>query len=140
MSYQNEYASITHHRNSKRGKIVDYVISFYESKQDIEKIVVQAADIFRQLIEEYFKRGKSVKARLVAKAQYKHINMELNGQESDRVYYFPSYHSEVIEDIDEFFTSHLLKIASRMDSFHTNGSNLVLDYIEHIHVEINVLN
>jgi len=140
MSYVNEFASLTHHKDSKRGKIIDFVIRFHEKQQDIELIVVQAFQVFDQLMQHYFTEGKSVKARLIAKVRYKHFNPHHEREESSRIYFFPSYQSDVVEDTEEFFTFHLMKIASRMDNFHTNGSNLVLDYIENIHVEVSILN
>jgi len=140
MSYANQFAALSHYKNSKRGKIVDFVINFHEKQQDIELIVTQTYEIFDQLIQHYFQDGKRVKARLVARVRYKHSNAIDPTRSDERIYYFPSYQSEEIEDPEDFFTSHMMKIASRMDNFHSNGSNLVLAYIEHIHVEINVVN
>lgn len=53
------------------------------------------------------------------------------GQED---YKFLSYQMEEVSCVQEFYTNHLAKIASRMDTFHQNGSRLILQHIKHIHI------
>ena len=52
----------------------------------------------------------------------------------ERFYHFSSYQSEKVYDVNDFFERHMTKIASRFDSFNTNGSNLLIKNIAHIHV------
>ena len=47
--------------------------------------------------------------------------------------------SEKVYDVNEFFVRHMTKIASRLDSFNVNGSNLLLKNIAHVHVVLTLL-
>ena len=70
----------------------------------------------------------------MAKVNFLHVN-EVANEISDRSYYFPSFKTEVIVgDALEFYTTHMLKIAKRLDYFHVNGSNLQIKNIESIHI------
>ena len=54
--------------------------------------------------------------------------------------YFPSLTAEVIDDVDDFFITHMLKIVERMENYNTRGSNLLLYNIEEIHIHVSCLN
>lgn len=61
-------------------------------------------------------------ARLIAKVNMIHFNTTTN-ETCERSYHFASYKSEIVDDCNEFYQRHMMKIASRMDSFNQNGSN-----------------
>ena len=117
------------HKQSLRGTCCDYKLSFYEKQLDpvdvIETVTVLLQRLFCAL------RGKSICGRLVAAVKYIHVN-DVQEKLSERVYYFPSYNSEDIEDVEDFVNRHLCKIACRMDLFNKNGSNLLIQNIENI--------
>lgn len=132
--FDNAFASLCHHRTSVRGVVQDYVLNFNEQQLVLEEIVTKTSELVKQLIES-FHESRCVLGRLVAKVNYVHFNAITN-EEEIRAYHFPSYSSEEIENVDEFFVKHMTKIASRMDSFHSHGSNLVIKNIEHIHIQL----
>jgi hypothetical protein len=102
-----------------------------------ENIVQKTAKLLHQLIDSY--DGKRLLGRLIAKVNFVHINPMTN-EEEIRPYHFASYKSQKIDDVDEFYVSHMKKIASRLDTFTSNGSNLVIKNIEHIHIQLSVVN
>lgn len=112
------------------------MISFHEIQCHIEDIIWETAELLQQLVDSF--RDKRVKGRLVAKVNFIHLNFHSN-EEEIRAYHFPSYQAEEIENVEEFYVGHMTRIASRLDSFHTNGSNLVIKNIEHIHIQLTVL-
>lgn len=134
-SITNSFASLCHHKTSMRGAIQDYVINFNSKQLVLEEIVLQTSELVKRLIESF--KGRHVLGRLVAKVNFIHINSVTNVEEI-RAYHFPSFSTEEIEDAREFFIKHMSKIASRMDSFNANGSNLVIRDIEHIHIQLTV--
>lgn len=136
LSFDNTFASLCHHRTSVRGVIQDYVLNFNEQQLVLEEIVSKTSELVKQLIET-FHESRVVLGRLVAKVNYAHFNAITN-EEEIRAYHFPSYSAEEIENVDEFFVKHMTKIASRMDSFHSHGSNLVIKNIEHIHIQLTI--
>ncbi len=132
----NEFGNLCFYKESLKGVVQDYVISFHEKEKDIELVVGKTQSLVKQLFQKldsiYFKR---VKARLIAKIKFIHI-----GDQADiRTYHFTSYQAEVVNDVDEFFVRHMLKIASRLDLFNNRGSNLLIDSIEHIHIRVSFL-
>lgn len=135
-SFTNAHACLSHHKTSIRGKIQDYVISFNQNQHDLNEIVNQTCELVEQLFSSF--SGKRVSGRLIAKVNFTHFNSE-TGQDSNRAYHFPSYQSEEVIDVEDFFTMHMMKIASRLDSFNVNGSNLVIKNIEHIHIQLTFL-
>ena len=132
-TFSNEYADLCLHKTSLKGVVRDYVITFHECERAIEPIIGKTLTLVKQLFETC--KGKTIRARLIAKVNYHHIN---DKQEVDdtRSYHFPSYQVEIVNDVEDFFTRHLMKIVSRMDSFNANGSNLLIDRIEHIHIAL----
>ena len=131
MNFDNDCASLKFHKQSFKGVVVDYIISFKEEQTSIQDTLLITRDLFRQLIESF--NDKNVSARLIAKVNFIHVNAETNEME-ERPYHFTSYKSERVFDIDDFFTHHMMKIASRLDSFNRNGSSLLIKNIEHLHV------
>ena len=123
MNFNNECASLEFHKKSFKGVVTDYIISFKEERTSIENALPITRDLFRHLIESF--GDENVYARLIAKVNFIHVNMVSNEIE-ERPYHFTSYQSEKVLDIDEFFTRHMMKIASRLDAFNRNGSNLII--------------
>ena len=69
------------------------------------------------------------------KVNFIHFNSQ-SDEQSLRTYYFPSYKAEQIEDVEDFYVRHMTKIASRLDSFNHNGSNLVIENVECIFIQL----
>ena len=131
MTFRNDCASLRFYNQSIRGKVQDFVISFEEYQKDLELVMRLTFDLFDQLIKSF--KGKTITARLVAKVNFHHLSKE--GNETDeRAYHFSSYSSEKIDNVQDFFKRHMEKIASRLDSFNSNGSNLLIKNIEHLHI------
>ena len=133
MHFSNDCGFLTFHRESLKGVIQDYVISFHEDECDMQLIIIGSSDLFRQLINSF--KNRKVLARLVAKVNFYHLN-EKQEVISERSYHFPSFSSEEVIDATDFFERHMLKIASRLDTFNANGSNLLIKNIQHIHMQL----
>ena len=71
----------------------------------------------------------------MARVCYLRVNSEVQV-----MYYHPSYKSEVIDNPNDFFITHMLKIAQRMDDFNKNSSKLLIDHIVEIHLHVTCLN
>ena len=132
-TFSSSFACLRHHKDSLRGKVKDYVISFNEPQQDIEAMIEATFEVVQKLFLTF--KDKRICGRLIAKVDYFHFNIEQE-KESERSYHFPSYSSEEIMDVYDFFQRHMMKIASRMHSFNANGSNLLIKKIEHIHIQL----
>ena len=91
--------------------------------------------LFKQLMENF--KETTVKARLIAQINFLRMNdkHEVIGNED---YHFTSYSQETVSDVEEFYERHMQKIASRLDSFHENGSRLLINQIKHIHIALSV--
>ena len=63
-SLTNAHGTLCFHRQSLRGVVQDYIISFHEEECDIERILSKTYDLFESLIQKY--SDKHIKARLVA--------------------------------------------------------------------------
>ena len=133
MDIKNEHGYLSFHKQSLRGTVVDYIIYFNEREMEIEHIIEKTKDLFLRLHENY--KDHAYKARLIARCKYNRLNDEHEVVDT-LAYHFGSYSTEWVEDPLEFYTRHMQKIASRMDTFHTNGSSLLLQGIEHIHIAI----
>ena len=131
--FNNEFACLTHYKTSVKGKVIDYVINFNQKQHDINDIVNQTLSLVEELFQSF--KNKRIIARIVAKVNFSHVNMN-SSEESVRPYHFPSYNAEQVEDVEDFFIKHMMKIASRLDSFAKNGSNLIMKNIEHIHIHL----
>ena len=129
----NSFGNLCFHRQSTRGTVQDYVISFEGEECDIKRLVDITYDLFDKLLEHF--KDLRVKARLVAQVNYERMNdsHEVVGNED---YHFASYSLEEVFDSKEFYERHMCKIASRMDSFHQNGSRLIIHSIKHIHIQL----
>ena len=133
----NKFCTLRFHRESMRGLVQDYVIDFKELECDIEACVDMTSDLFVELMKHF--EEDLVKARLIAEVNY--LRMDDDDGNSDTEdesenYHFTSYAQEYVDDPLEFYQRHMQKIMSRMDSFHVNGSNLLLNKINHIHIAI----
>ena len=132
-SITNAYGNLCFHRQSTRGTVQDYIISFERVECDIEGVVDKTYDLFEELMERF--KDTRVKARLVAKVNYQRMNdaHDIIGKED---YHFASYSLEDVYDTKDFYERHMCKITSRMDSFHHNGSRLIIHQIKHIHIQL----
>ena len=132
----NTHGTLCFHRQSLRGVVQDYIISFHEQECDIELMLAKTYDLFERLIEHY--HDKQLKARLVAQVNYMRVDdsHQVLGYED---YHFASYSLEHVEDPQDFYQRHMTKIASRMDSFHQHGSRLLINTIKHIHIQLVVI-
>ena len=133
-TFSNKHATLSLYKSSLKGSVHDYMLSFYDRETAIESIIGKTLALFQQLYDKY----KPMRARLIARINYLHIN-DKQDVVDNRSYYFPSYQAEVVTDIEDFITRHLMKIVSRIDQFTANGSNLLLNRIEHIHMSLTVL-
>ena len=115
MEFENDCATLTFHKNSLRGRVADYVIKCHEPQVDIFCLI----------------GDNDAKVRLVAKVIFKHIPTE-----ELRAYHFGSYAAEYVDDPQDFFQRHMMKISQRMDDFNHHGSNLLIYNISHIHIQL----
>ena len=106
-------------------------MTFNEDTPHIEEVLRRGYDMFARLMKDY--DLDCVKVRFVVRVRYTRHNdrHEVIGHE---VYHFASYQAEKIDDLHDFYARHMLKIASRMDQFHQNGSRLTIDKIERLHI------
>ena len=133
--FSNGHVTLSHYKDSLRGKIKDYIILF----EDVQTCPKQVANItftvVRDLLDNLQAKGTIISARLIALVEYIHVESE-----TVRSYFHPSYSSEVIDQADDFFFTHMLKIAERMDTMNRNGSNLKIKGIKEIHIHITECN
>lgn len=134
MSFQNDNACLKLYKESLKGKVQDFIISFNSEQADIDDVLQVTLDLFECLIKSY-ETPPPVQARLVAKVKFLHINA-LTGEIEERFYHFTSFSFQKVFnfDIQDFYKRHMNKIASRLETFHKNGSNLIIKNIEHIHI------
>ena len=132
----NPSGKLCFYQQSRRGVVQDYVISFNQEIDDIQMVVEKTFDLFQKLIEHF--EDDVVKARLIAQVNYSRLN-DQHEEVDQEDYHFASYQMEKVEDVEEFYNRHLMKISSRMDTFHQNGSRLVINYIKHIHIHLVVV-
>ena len=131
MSFKNDSACLELYKEAFKNKVQDFIISFNEEQTSIENVLQVTSNLFRQLINSY--DNSRIYARLVAKVKFIHFN-SLNEETEERVYHFPSYTYEYVFDTEEFYERHMQKIASRLETFNRNGSNLLIKNIEHLHI------
>ena len=131
----NAFGQLCFHRQSLRGRVQDYVIHFNEEQWDMETMIHKTYDLFHTLLRHF--NDRQVKARLIAQVNYLRLNdqHEVIGNED---YHFSSYSLESVENPKDFYERHMNKIISRMDSFHQNGSRLMISHIKHIHIALAV--
>lgn len=136
MSFHNDCAVLDFYKESFKGRFQDFIITFNEEQTDLMQILPMTLNLFKQLTDSF--GDKIVSARLIAKINFIHVNNESNEVE-ERAYHFASFQSEIVNDAEDFFERHMTKIASRLDSFNKNGSNLLLKNIAHIHVVLSFI-
>jgi len=134
MLFSNDCAYLKFYKQSLKGTVQDYCISFYDEPNDLLFVMKETIILFEKLIDTF----SHVKARLVAKVNFIHVNNETNETE-ERAYHFPSYSVEEVTNPQDFFIRHMLKIGNYLDSFTERGSNLLLKNIEHIHILLTLL-
>ena len=127
----NDFCKLTFHRQSLRGTIRDYIITFNDKETDLEIVITKTADVFKQLIETV--QDFNIKARIIAEVEFSTLN-----DNEVVTYHFASYQTELVIDPDEFYTRHFSKIISRLDQFNNRGSNLLLNKIKHIHLALSL--
>lgn len=136
MSFVNDCASIELYKQSMKGTLKDFIISFNEEQTDMEQVLMKTQSLFLDLIDSH--DDQLIKARLVAKVRFVHIN-NVTDEMEERFYHFPSYQAEHVIDMRDFYQRHMMKIAKRLDSFNQNGSNLLIKNIAHIHILLTTL-
>ena len=129
----NAFGNLCFHRQSLRGRVQDYIISFDEEECDIQTIVNKTYDLFENLMQHF--KEKVVKARLIAKVNYLRLNDQHEVIDNED-YHFSSYALEEVTEPKVFYERHMNKIISRMDTFHQNGSRLMINHIKHIHISM----
>ena len=138
MTFRNDCAYLTFHKQSFKGRIQDYQISFNEEQKDIKKIVPLTLSLLQQFVKSVEDKPP-LHARLVAKVNFIHVNPMMNEVE-ERSYHFASYRMERVDDVEDFYQRHMQKITERLHTFNQNGSNLLMKNIAHIHIQCNFVN
>ena len=128
-------ANIRFHKQSLRGSVIDLVLNFNEDETAIEGILDKTLDLFLHIHDAL--RTCTYKARLIAECEYHRLNV-LQDVIEVASYHFASYSAETVTNAREFYARHLEKIASRMDTFHQQGSNLIFQRIKHIHIALSL--
>lgn len=135
-SFSNQFAYVCLHKTSLKERVRDYALKFNSLKRNMEDIIPETIWLIENLIKSI--GLKRMCGRLIAKVNFVHFN-SLTDEQTRRTYYFPSYKSEEIDDVEDFYVRHLTKIASRLDSFNENGSNLVIENIECIFIQLTIM-
>ena len=127
--YHNEHFTLSLHKECFGGAAQDFVMRFKRQETSIEEIISISSDIVKQVIEIYQRKRKVVSGRLVARVVYSSVH-----KKEPIIYYHPSFQMERIHDAEDFYMRHMLKIVNRMDTFNHEGSNLVIEKIDEIHL------
>ena len=127
--YHNEHFTLSLHKECFGGAAQDFVMRFKRRETSIEEIISISSDIVKQVIEIYQRKRKVVSGRLVARVVYSSVH-----KKEPIIYYHPSFQMERIHDAEDFYMRHMLKIVNRMDTFNHEGSNLVIEKIDEIHL------
>ena len=133
--YANEDAILTLYKKALKGICLDYVIRFHNTQTEMEKVIPIAFDLVKQLIENFHQDDHTILGRLVGLVCY----VREDTGEIVKVHH-PSYQFEVIEDTEDFFITHMLKIAERMEPYNRGGSNLLIERICEIHLHLTLPN
>lgn len=128
----NEDANLKHHRNSLRGTVIDFIITFNEKETSADTIAEIASSLFVELCESF--NGKRLKGDLCANVRYLRGT---TGQEAN--YYHASSPCEDVNNPLEFFKEHMIKIGTHIDRMNQLGSMLLIVNIEEIHIRLCVL-
>ena len=133
--YSTKDFTLSLHKQCFGGAAQDYIIRFKKNEMSIEDIIDISSNTVIELIQLCQRRGKILKGRLIARVVY----TSLLDDDTSVVYYHPSYSMETIHDAKRFYTEHMMKIARRMDNFNENGSNLIIDRIDEIHLHFSTI-
>ena len=129
--FANKETTLCLYKQALHGICQDYVIKFNQEQNDIEGVIPLALDLVQEVVRNRQIEDKMVKGRLVAVVRY------IREKDNDVVRtYHPSFQSETIYDVEEFFIRHMMKIAQRMEEFNNKGSNLCIKDIEEIHLHL----
>ena len=96
--FSNEHATLTHYKDSLKGKGQDYKIHFKHTQHSTDEIVHLSSGIVKYLIDKFHNDDLTILGRLVARVTYTRV---ITGEKA--TYYRPSYQAEVIEDAANFF-------------------------------------
>lgn len=129
----NDHANLKHHRNSLRGTVVDFIITFKDEETSVDIITKITCDLFEELCKSF--NGKRLKGDLCAKVRYLRVS---TGKVDS--YFHASSPSDDVNNPAEFFKEHLLRIASRIDKMNQLGSMLLILAIDEIHIRLGLLN
>ena len=129
--FANKESTLCLYKEALHGICQDYVIKFNQEQNDIEGVIPIALDLVQEVVRNLQNEDKMPKGRLVAVVRY----IREKDNDESRVY-LPSFQSETIYDIEEFFMRHMMKIAQRMEEFNNKGSNIFLKNIEEIHLHL----
>ena len=132
-TFKNQHANLCFYRQSLRGVVQDYIVTFDEEEYEIERVVGRSYDLFEKLMERF--KDTFVKVRLIAQINFLRLNEshEVIGNED---YHFCSYQAEEVHNAEEFYQRHMCRIASRLEAFNQNGSRLMINRIKHIHISL----
>ena len=131
----NDYASLSHHRDSLKGAVIDFKICFKHRQYTVRDVIHIASHLVKELIDAFHREDLTVRGNLVARVMYVRTSTE-----EEVVYHHSSCPSEIIDDAEDFFVTHMMAIAERLDSWNRNGSNLLIKDIELIYVQLNIQN
>ena len=124
-------------RYSIKGTVVDYQIILPPNETRIDSVIQKTEDLFEAICLFYI--DVRWKGRLIALCEYERMDNEGNviGRET---YHHASYYAEwcSILTAEEFYSRHMAKIGSRIESFLRNGSSLRFTAFKHIHVAVTV--
>ena len=84
----------------------DYCTNINEEHFDLSKVVEQMLDLFQLLMKAI--KNKPL-ARLLVKLMFVHVNQETI-EIDQRSYLFPSFSSEKVVDVKEFYELHMKKL------------------------------
>lgn len=133
--YNNEDITLSLHKECFGGAAQDFVMRFKKRETSIEDIISISSNVVKRVIEIYQRKRTVVFGRLVARVVYSTMR-----DNKLVVYYHPSYQSERIHNGKDFYTRHMMKIVQRMDKFNREGSNLLIENIDEIHLHFSTIN
>ena len=125
---ENRNATLKHHKNSLRGAVFDFILTFNDEESNVEDIIEIASSLFKELCDSFPGR---LKADLAAK-----VNYWRGSTDEEDSYFHASSPSEEVIDPMLFFKEHMLRIGSRIDKMNERGSMLVIIAIEEIHIRM----
>lgn len=128
----NRNAILKYYRNSLRGTVYDFIITFHNEESDLELIIQIASDLFEKLCQSF--DGELMKSDLIAKVKYLRTSTG-----KPEIYYHSSSPSDYVINPLEFFRQHMLRIGSRIDKMNERGSMLIIISIEEVHIRLSLV-